>query len=447
MFSGCTSLPDVHFCDFSTVSSVEANAFNGMFSGCTGLKNNPDEDEEIVLGYDGAGASSVYMQMFKGCTGLEGGVVVQTTQVPNLMLREMFSGCSSLRDVTMHYRGALGGKSKSGRAYNWMLGVQDEGTYYCYRGTDLSIRGTNGIPVNWKVRYLDSMPLKFTAEEANSSVSMQIVKLRQDGNAPTASFECSLDGETWNAWDGSAITLSSVGDSVQIRSSELLQSISNQYGYRNFIMTGKLALDGSVMSLFANSDVDHSEYRVPEVSSYGLYGLFYGCTSLSSITNSVLEEVYFGGSAQYPMTLMFSNCTGLTDLSGITLPSSRSPYCFQQMFNGCIGLTAIPSWNYSRTSAYVGRYQGMFYNCSSLTSASVPDSGMDGQNAFGQMFYLCSSLSEMDVNFTGAYNTMNFMFWMMGVSSSGTFKCPEGADVSVRGTSGIPSGWTIEYKT
>ena len=320
MFYGCTSLQDVHFCDFDSVTMVEASAFSGMFKGCTGLKNNPDEDMEIILGYAGSGVSSVYRSMFQGCTGLEGGVVIYATELATHQLREMFSGCTSLRDVTMHYKGVLGGSAWSGRAYNWMLGVQDEGTYHCYRGTDLSVRGTNGIPVNWKVEYLDSAPLVFTAEEANSSVAMQIVKLRQDGSAPTASFECSLDGETWEEWDGSAITLSAVGDKVQIRSAELLQSISNQYGYRNFVLTGKLALDGSVMGLFGNSEVDPSGYQVPLVSSYGLYGLFSGCTSLSSITNSVLEEVYFVKTGQYAMTMMFENCTGLTDLSGITLP-------------------------------------------------------------------------------------------------------------------------------
>ena len=218
MFYGCTSLQDVHFCSFDSVLSVEQSAFNGMFQGCTGLKNNPDEDMEIILGYAGSGVSSVYRSMFQGCTGLEGGVVIYATQLASHQLREMFSGCTSLRDVTMHYKGALGGSARGGYAYNWMLGVQDEGTYYCYRGTDLSVRGTNGIPVNWRVEYLDSAPLVFTAEEANSSVAMQVVKLRQDGSAPTASFECSLDGETWEEWDGSAITLSAVGDKVQIRS-------------------------------------------------------------------------------------------------------------------------------------------------------------------------------------------------------------------------------------
>lgn len=291
MFSGCTSLQDVHFCDFDSVTMVEASAFSGMFKGCTGLKNNPDEDMEIILGYAGSGVSSVYRSMFQGCTGLEGGVVIYATELASGQLREMFSGCTSLRDVTMHYRGVLGGSAWGGYAYNWMLGVQDEGTYYCYRGTDLSVRSHHGIPVNWRVEYLDSAPLVFTAEEANSSVAMQIVKLRQDGSAPTASFECSLDGETWEEWDGSAITLSAVGDKVHIRSAELLQSISSQYAYRNFVLTGKLALDGSVMGLFGNSEVDPSEYYVPFVSSYGLYGLFSGCTSLSSITNSVLEEV------------------------------------------------------------------------------------------------------------------------------------------------------------
>jgi hypothetical protein len=260
MFKGCTSLPDVHFCDFSNTATVEQSAFDGMFSECVGLKNNPDEDEEIVLGYDGDGASKVYRQMFRGCTGLEGGIVIRATQVQNLMLRDMFSGCTSLREVTMHYKGSLGGTAAKGKAYNWMLDVQDEGTYHCYRGTDLSIRGTNGIPVNWTVKYLDSAPLKFTALSANSSVAMQILQLRLDGSAPTASFECSTDGETWVEWDGSAVTLANVGDSVLIRSGNLLQSISNQYGYRNFVLTGKLALDGSVMGLFANSEVDPSEY-------------------------------------------------------------------------------------------------------------------------------------------------------------------------------------------
>lgn len=116
------------------------------------------------------------------------------------------------------------------------------------------------------------------------------------------------------------------------------------------------------------------------------------------------------------------------------------------MFIGCTSLVNPPAFQ-STTGSSTGRYQGMFYNCEKLESITLLDTGMDGQNDYGQMLYGCSSLSTIDVMFTGAYTTTSFMFWTMGVSSTGTFRCPTGADVGVRSPSGIPSGWTIEYKS
>lgn len=202
------------------------------------------------------------------------------------MCAYMFQNCPLVDDLTVLYTGAHGAKWR-GWSNLWLDGAADTGVYHCYRAADTSTRSEGGIPANWRIEYLDSLPLVFTAEQANSSVAMQVVKLRVDGSAPTASFEYSTDGTTWTAWTdpAQAIVLANVGDKVYVRSAELEQQISNQYGYRNFVLTGKLGLGGSVMSLFANSEVDQKEYYVPFVKAYGLYGLFANCSALAGFSD------------------------------------------------------------------------------------------------------------------------------------------------------------------
>ncbi len=63
------------------------------------------------------------------------------------------------------------------------------------------------------------------------------------------------------------------------------------------------------------------------------------------------------------------------------------------------------------------------------------------------MFDQCSSLRKITAYFTTTPSTSYCRFWVRGVASSGTFVKSTAASWNVTGTSGVPSGWTVERVT
>ena len=66
---------------------------------------------------------------------------------------------------------------------------------------------------------------------------------------------------------------------------------------------------------------------------------------------------------------------------------------------------------------------------------------MSSTNAFSDMFNGCTNLNEIKLDYTGSFASNTFASWVNGVAASGTFYY-NGSDTT-RGTSAIPTGWTI----
>ena len=186
--------------------------------------------------------------------------------------------------------------------------------------------------------------LCFTAEEAGSTVAMAVNGTPTKGQA----FETSIDGTNWSVFTPgtTTITLANAGDKVYFRGDNITVSESSSI-YYNFVMSGKIAASGNIMSLL---DKTCQSTTIP--NDYCYYNMFYNCKSLT--TAPVL-----------PATTL-------------------ARYCYSYMFNGCTSLQVYSSSGTGHTKAWRIPTSGsassytsqsnMFYNCpGSYTSSSIVD--------------------------------------------------------------------------
>ena len=180
--------------------------------------------------------------------------------------------------------------------------------------------------------------LCFTAEESNSTVAMYVNEPPTKGQA----FEFSTDGSSWSVFTPgtTTITLAKVGDKVYFRGNNITVSESN-YIYYNFVMSGKIAASGNIMSL-----LDTTCESTTISSSYCFYRMFSDCRSLT--TAPALPATTL---ADYCYTYMFSGCESLT--TAPALPATTLAFsCYSYMFSGCTSLQVYSSSGTGHTNEW-----------------------------------------------------------------------------------------------
>ena len=164
--------------------------------------------------------------------------------------------------------------------------------------------------------------------------------------------------------------------------------------------------------------------------------MFKGCTSLT--TAPELPAITLANSCYGSM---FEDCTSLTtapELPATTLAIS----CYGNMFNGCTSLTTAPEL--SATTLANSCYSHMFYGCTSLTTAPELPATTLATFCYRYMFYGCTSLNYIKCLATNISANNCTYNWVSGVASNGTFIKNPNMSSWGRGTSGIPSGWTVQ---
>ena len=164
----------------------------------------------------------------------------------------------------------------------------------------------------------DYLGLCFTAEEACSTVSMSNC---------VSNFEYLIPGGEWTTFTpgSTTITLAEVGDKVYFSGDN-----ANGINGCQFVMTGKIAASGNIMSLI---DSTCSATAIPSGQCFA--NLFKDCKSLTSapeLPATSLTALCYSG--------MFYGCTNLT--SAPELPATTlADGCYGQMFSGCTSLKEI----------------------------------------------------------------------------------------------------------
>ena len=292
-------------------------------------------------------------------------------------------------------------------------------------------------------------PLTFIAVEANSSVT-----LNKTGSPSVSGLQYRLgtSGDWLSYTTGTAIPLSTIGDSVQFQNTANTLS-TNTENLVKFAMSGKIKAFGNIQSLLNWST---------SVPAYGFYSLFDSCSSLVEAPTMPAETLNSNSCNR-----MYLNCTGLTqtpELPATTVNSATYAYMFAGCSNLKTGPTILPAMTLYRSSyAFMFRlcssltkppilpatsmdlscYYQLFYHCTSLVEAPALPATTLATSCYYQMFRGCSSLNKIEVNFT-TWSAAS-RHWVNGVAASGTFIKPSGL-AETYGVDNIPTGWTVVDK-
>ena len=300
-------------------------------------------------------------------------------------------------------------------------------------------------------------------------------------------LQYSIDnGSTWTILNaGTSTPTITAGNKILWKQTGLTP---DENGIGRFSSTGEYNAYGNVMSLYYGDDfenktdltekdyafaelffeninlVDVSNLVLPATTlSIECYaGMFQGCTSLTTapslpattLANYCYDSMFYGCTSlttahALPATTlaegcyanMFDSCTSLT--SAPELPATiLANYCYQSMFNGCTSLTTAPELPATTLVEYC--YSGMFYNCTSLTEAPELPATTLITNCYYGMFQGCTNLNYIKCLATNIPATNCTDNWVNGVASSGTFVKDASMSSWTTGSSGIPSGWTVE---
>ena len=274
-------------------------------------------------------------------------------------------------------------------------------------------------------------------------------------NVPTGTTY-SINGAEWE----------NTGTTITVNSGETIRFKGNNSTYKNNTFSGSTALfevEGNIMSLIYGDDFKN---KLTISSRYTFYELFRNCTKLVSAENLILPATTLASSCYSQMfrdctsltaapklpatTLtdncysnMFQGCTSLTQIPELPA-TSLTDYCYFNMFTNCASLATVPSNLLPATTLTSNCYSGMFYGCTSLTTApELPATTLAG-SCYERMFNDCTNLNYIkclatDISvFNCTYN------WVSGVASTGTFVKNPNMTSWTTGTSGIPSGWTVQ---
>ncbi len=375
MFESCTSLTETPTLPATELAS---GCYSWMFSSCTNLTEAPSLPATRLAEY-------CYLCMFKGCTSL--------TRAPELLAKKlvkgcykyMFEKCSNLNYVKALFTDKPSRETTGG----WVSGVAPTGTFVKSKDAIWDVRGDNGIPEGWTVESdagTSDDPQKPNPEEelclAFVSSGESTIALIKKGEPFEITLEYSVDGKVWEPYTiGKTVELADGGELMFRAGEQGNTKFSAGYeDYYRFIISGKVAAKGNVMSLLGR---DLQNITLPYTA---FVYLFAGCEGL--ISAPVLPATQLDVACYYGM---FAGCVNLTKAP--ELPATElAKSCYWQMFSGCKSLTESPAL--PATELAMMCYYCMFQNCPSLAKAPALPAMKMAASCYLGMFYGCASLTK-----------------------------------------------------
>lgn len=372
MFQGCTGLTTAP--ELPATTLVE-NCYHNMFYGCTGLTTAP----ELPAGKNGIGSlnDGCYSGMFYGCTGLTTAPELPATTLAANCYHGMFSGCTGLTTAPV-----LPATTLANSCY-----------YYMFSGCT-GLTTAPELPANTLVNSCYNY-MFYRCSNLNSVVCLATTNIAQyncgnwlNGVAVTGTFT-KAPGATWGRG------VSGIPSDWTVRD---LQAMPLTF-------EAKVANSNIRLTINGDASVTSIEYSTDGGSSWQPY------TSATYITlANVGDKVQFRGTATtYNMSNFSSNSGELyaygnvmsllygSDFANKTAFPNGSQYTFSHLFNSMRNLYNHPALTIvlpaTTLAAYC--YWGMFYGCTGLTTAPVLPATTLVNSCYYDMFHGCSNLNSV----------------------------------------------------
>lgn len=341
---------------------------------------------------------------------------------------------------------------------------------------ELDSRDCDNVPIDYSGHYFT------TVARENGTFSFE----KTTGN--TTDIQYSLDGgSTWQTLASGSTPTIAAGNKVYWKGT-LTNTTTYPYGIGTFTSTGQFDVEGNIMSLMYDDNfIDKTSLTGKDRAFESLFinsrkvinaknlilpaitlankcysTMFYDCPNLltaPTLPATALADYCYNfmflrcsnllAAPALPATTlaegcyssMFKYCSNLT--TAPTLPATTlAKWCYSEMFYGCSNLATAPALP-ALNLAY-GCYSMMFWDCTNLTTAPALPATNLIDYCYRQMFDGCSNLNYIKCLATDRSAPYSTSGWANGVSSTGTFVKNSSMNSWPSGTSGIPSGWTIQ---
>ncbi|SEF41907.1 Ig-like domain (group 2) [Xylanibacter ruminicola] len=251
-------------------------------------------------------------------------------------------------------------------------------------------------------------PLTFEAAADGATV-----KFNKSGNIVAPNVEYSLDGGiTWkDDLTVAGVTLAAAGDKISFRgTNETYGGLFFDDCYR-FELSAETFVYGNVMSLI-NKDNYPTNKTLTADYAFGRMFSYQGKLKNKDADHQIFlpaktlaEKCYDG---------MFDDCTSLTTAPELPAKTLKKG-CYRGMFYGCTSLTTAPELP-AKTLAE-GCYVIMFSNCTSLTTAPELPATTLAENCYHNMFYDCKKLSSVTCKATDLSADYCLIEWLNGAGT------------------------------
>lgn len=330
------------------------------------------------------------------------------------------------------------------------------------RNTELTLSGHTKTDTVSVLQHAVPSDAEFAFDVTSAgTISWGIATYQFPSTTYVPSISYSKNGGTWSS-PSSSDTISVVaGDELKFKGDN--QNIIRLYFTSNGAM---FSAKGNIMSLISSTGYQSAD----TASEFEFYRKFTGCTGLTDASGIKMPS---GSIGRYCCWCMFMDCTNLmaapelpaTDLwygaylamfyqcPSLVLPPSVLPAtvvpgaCYTNMFGSCTSLATAPEicattfWDSYYSNVSEGSCNGMFTNCRSLeTPPSVLKPKVLGKSSYMGMFNGCSAMKESPVIEAETLADMSLDGMFQGCSLLSSITCLATSNVTTSSTLNWVSG-------